>query len=171
EIEEQAVLDYAGDQLEVVCEAGGVVDGAAGGVVDQVPAVGADEAPLGLADPGRHGDVVVGQDVGDAVGGGLVTEGDDLEGQGEAAERADHLGRGGDDEAAGARLPDQLLSQQGRAAALDEREAGADLVGAVDGQVDARRVLQGGQRQPQLPRQFGGGLRGRHAAQVRQAAG
>src|SRR5690606_34481698 len=118
-------------------EAGRVSDDLAGGVVDQVAAVGADQASVGLTDAGGHGDVVVGQDVGGAVGGRLVTEGDDLDRQGEGPQRRHHLGRVGDADAAFRRLPHQFLAQQGRAAALDEGEARADLVGAVDGQVDA----------------------------------
>src|SRR5690606_17901754 len=123
QVEEEAVLDHAGQALEIVGEAGRVGDDLAGGVVDQVAAVGADQAALGLTDAGGHGDVVVGQNVGDAVGGRLVTEGDDLDRQGEGSQRRDDLGRVGDADAAGGRLPHQLLAQQGRAAALDEGES------------------------------------------------
>ena len=55
--------------------------------------------------------------------------------------------------------------------ALDEGEAGPDLIRAVDGQVDAGRILEGGQRQAELAGQFGGGLGGGDAAQVGQVAG
>ena len=137
------MLDHAGDQLEVVGETGGVVDDAAFRVVDQVAAIGADEAALGLTHAGGHADLMVGEYVGDAVGRGLVPEGDDLDGQGEGAEGLHHLGGVGDDETPRGRLPHQLLAQQGGPAALDQGEAGPDLVGAVHGQVDAGRVLQG----------------------------
>src|SRR5690606_483276 len=97
--------------------------------------------------------------------------GDDLDRQGEGAQRLHHLGGVGDDEAAGRGLPDQLLAQQGRAAALDQGQARPDLVGAVDGQVDARRILEGGKRQAELAGQVGGGLGGGGAAQAGQVAG
>ena len=43
-------------------------------------------------------------------------------------------------------LPHQLLAQQGRAAALDQRQARADLVGAVDGEVDGLGLVEVDQR-------------------------
>ena len=77
EVEEEAVFDDTGDQFQVVGKAGGVVDDAAFRVVDQVAPIGADQSALGGADAGGHGDLVVDQDVGDAVARRLVAEGDD----------------------------------------------------------------------------------------------
>src|SRR5690606_19518016 len=61
----------------------------------------------------------------------------DLRRQREAAERIDELARIGDDNHPVGGGGDDLFAQQGAAAALDEVHAGVDLVGAVDGEVEA----------------------------------
>ena len=55
---------------------------------------------------------------------------------------------GNDDHARGSRGHD-LFPQQRAAAALDQAQIGGDLVGAVDGQIEFRRLVEAGQRHAQ----------------------
>ncbi len=52
-------------------------------------------------------------------------------------------GVGDDDEAAGGAF-DDLLAEECSAAAFDEGQAGADFIGAVDGEVELRALVEGG---------------------------
>ena len=108
----------------------------------------------------------LGQGVANAQGGGLMPEGHDFDRQRKFAQGRHGLGRVGDHHATLRGLPHQLLAQQGRAAALDEGQARPDLVGAVDGQVDASHLVKFRQDQAQARREGRRGLRGRHAAQL-----
>ncbi len=68
------------------------------------------------------------------------------------------------------RRGDDLFAQQGAAAAFDQRQVGPDLVGAVDRQVELRRLVEGGERDAGALGVGAGGLRGRHADDVEAAA-
>ena len=46
-VEEQAVLDHAGDQLEIIGQPGRIMDGGAFRVVDQIAAIRPNQPPLG----------------------------------------------------------------------------------------------------------------------------
>ena len=76
----------------------------------------------------------------------------------------------GDHHHAGRGRRHDLFPQQRAAAALDQGEVGADLVGAVDGHVELGRLVERGQRHAE-PLGIGAGrLRGRHADDVEPAA-
>ena len=75
--------------------------------------------------------------------GGGPGEADDLDGQGPGgAEAGDQLGGLGDDHDVTGGGQDQLLAEEGAAAALEEAQGGVDLVGAVDGQVEGAVLVQ-----------------------------
>ena len=152
-----------GSSAEV--QGGRVLDLSRGHVVDQVAAVGDHQAPVGLAQARRR-QVELGGDVGQPLARMHMPEPHHLDRQREPAQRLHLLGGVGDDHTPARGLPDQLLAQQRRAAALDQRQARPDLVGPVDRQVDPLDVVQPDDGDAQLPRQFGRGVGGRHALDV-----
>jgi hypothetical protein len=137
-VEEEAVLDDTDDGLEGF---GGLLGFEAGAgqvaVGDVVMAVGEiGSAVFVLAHLG--GEAFIGE----ALKGGLPGEGNDLDGELEdGAEGGDDLaGVDGDEECVGADL-DELLAEECAAVAFDEEEGSFfDLVGSVDGEIEARGV-------------------------------
>ena len=94
--------------------------------------------PVGGAAEGGGGDQVE-----EAAAGGGPGEPDDLDREGPGgAEAVDQLGGLGDDHDVAGGGQDQLLAEEGAAAALEEAEGGVDLVGAVDGQVEGAVGVQ-----------------------------
>ena len=98
--------------------------------------------------PGQraHADIALAADVGgkrgDHVAGRREAEGHDLERQREGAQGLDLLGGVGDDDHAAGRGGNDLLAQQGAAAAFDQAQLAVDLVGTVDGQIEKRQIVQ-----------------------------
>jgi len=90
-------------------------------------------------------------------------EGNDLDRQRKPSERTNVLGAVGDDNHAGGGRCNDLLAQQSPPAALDQDEVGADLVGAVDRQIEFRRVIERRQRNAQAFGLCAGRFRGRDA--------
>ena len=93
---------------------------------------------------------------------------------GNAARRAqprDELRLLDDEDPPPRRQRDQLLSNVGAAAPLDHLLVGIDLVGAIQDQIEARRLVERGERQTQATAEIGGPLRSRNAADVELAAG
>ena len=111
-----------------------------------------------------------GRGAGDGEFGRLQAETVDLDGQRKAAERLDELALVGDHDHARRRGRDDLLAQQRPAAALDEAEFRPDLVGAVDGEVEFGRFVEGGKLDAEFGAECGRALRRRHADD-RHAAG
>ena len=68
------------------------------------------------------------------------------------AEHVDLLGGIGDDDHALGRDGDDLLAQQRAAAALDQAQLAVELVGAVDGEIEERRVVERGERDAERAR-------------------
>ena len=62
-----------------------------------------------------------------------------------------------------------LFAQQRAAAALDQRQIGIDLVGAVDGQIELRRLVERRQRHAEFQAKRRGALGGRHADDLQPA--
>ena len=85
-----------------------------------------------------------------------------LDRQRKAAEHRHPFGLVGNHHHAGGGRGDDLLAQQRPTAALDQRQVGRDLVGAVDGQVQLRGLVQGGQRYARAARLAAGRLRCRY---------
>ena len=100
----------------------------------------------------------------------LQAETVDFDRQRKPPERLDELGFVGNDDHARRRRRDDLLAQQRAAAALDEAEARADLVGAVDREVEFRRLVERGQADAEFAAECCGALGGRNADD-RQAGG
>ena len=65
---------------------------------------------------------------------------------------------------------DDLFPQQRAAAALDQAQIGRDLVGAVHGQIELRRLVERGQRNAAALGIGARGLRGRHRDDVEAGA-
>ena len=148
------MLDHAGRRGE----AGGQLRRLAhrAQVVGDQPAVGARRhvAQLGLADAGERGSHAVGEEL-------------------ERHRRADRLHElvgGGDDHEAVGRGRHDLLPRVRRAAALDEPAVRRDLVGPVDGQVEAVELVEGLDRQSQLACSALRLQRGGDAAEAQAAA-
>lgn len=97
----------------------------------------------------------------------------DLDGHGEAApaQAGDELRLVRDDDEAGGCGLDHLLAEEGAAAALDEVEGGVDLVGPVDGEVEAGVLVEGGEGDAEGGGLLEGALRGRDADDVAELAG
>ena len=91
----------------------------------------------------------------------MPAEGDDLDRQRPvAAELIGKLGLIHHDDQARAGLGDDFLAQQGAAAAFDHIEIGIDFVSAIDGEVNARMMLERGERDAERARvSFGSGAR------------
>ena len=95
---------------------------------------------------------------------GFPSEGDDLDRDCPGCtELVDELGIIDDDDQALAGLGDDLLAQMGAATAFDEIECGIDFIGAVDGDIDARMLGEGRQRDAEFDGGRFGGERGGHA--------
>ena len=73
-------------------------------------------------------------------------EAHNLDGKRKDAERADQLALVGDHHHAVGRGGDDLLAQQRAAAALDQPKLIVDLVGAIDGEIEMRRLVERGER-------------------------
>ena len=71
-----------------------------------------------------------------------------------------------DDDHAGRGRGDDLLPQQRAAAALDQAQIGGDLVGAVDGKIELRRLVERGERHAQPLGVAAGRLRRGHSDDV-----
>ena len=84
----------------------------------------------------------------------------DLDRQREAPEPLDALSPVGDDDHAPARRGDDLLAQERPAAALDQAQLVVELVGAVDGEVELRDLVERRERHAfalgLIPRRLGG---------------
>ncbi len=89
-----------------------------------------------------------------------------LDRQREQAERRDQLALVGDHHHPVRRRGHDLLAQQRAAAALDHAQLIVDLVGAVDRQIELRRLVERGQRDAELLGLHPRGLRGRDADHV-----
>jgi hypothetical protein len=82
--------------------------------------------------------------------------------QREAPEHRHRLRIVGDDDHPARRRRHDLLAQQRAAAALDDGKAGADLVGAVDGEIELRGLVERRERHAEPLGVGAGRLRGRH---------
>ena len=80
---------------------------------------------------------------------GAQSERHHLDRQREAAERGNPFGFIDDDDHARGGRGDDLLPQQRSPTALDQAEVRRDLVGAVDGEIELRRLVEVGERHPQ----------------------
>ncbi len=98
------------------------------------------------------------------------TERHDLDRQGETAERIDPFRVIGDDHHARGCRRDDLFPQQRSASALDQAQVGRDLVGAIDGEIELRHLVQGGERYGRTRGVVAGRLGGRHRDHVEPGA-
>src|ERR1043166_9117264 len=146
--DEEAALDDAGQQLQLALGLFRVCDLAAA-AVEYVVAVVGDVSLAALCATQERLDA---RDGGHAPRRHLPGERHDLDGERKTSERRNLLARVGDDDEAARRRRPQLLAQERAAAALDEREAGADLVRAVNGEVELLDFGEGGERDAQSPR-------------------
>ena len=86
------------------------------------------------------------------------------------AEHFDLLARVGDDDEAARRRGHQFLAQERAAAALYEREVGADLVRAVNGEVESLHIREGDERDAKATRLLFRSARCRHASNTKSLA-
>ncbi len=137
-VKEEAVLDDADDGADVGGGAFGVGDGAAGAGEDVVVLVGEVGAAVGqFAEGGVEAEI--GELALDEGEGHL----DDLDGEGKAAEGGDELGGVDDDDEATGGAGDDFFAEESAAAAFDEGELRADLVGAIDVEVELGELGEG----------------------------
>lgn len=130
QIDEQAVLDNAGDGRQLSGQIRGVLNDAKFAVEHDVAVVGDDRAVLALGRPKRR--LAVQRD--DLLGGDRPRGRQYLHGNG-VVESVGELSGIDDDQQFVGRGVDDLFPGVGRAAALDQLTAG-DLIGAVDRYVD-----------------------------------
>ena len=130
-VEEEAMLDDTDDLADGCGELVGVFDDAAFAVEDEVAFIG-DVVGSGLCTADGWVDSEVVKFARDQGGG----HGDDFDWKREGAEMLDDFtGVGDDDELSGGAGYD-LFAKECAAAAFDQRKAGCNLVGSIDGDVD-----------------------------------
>ncbi len=165
--EEESVLDDAAAGVQLCTEFLGIGDGTEGAVIDEVALVGDVGAPVFLG-----AQVRISAEFVEEVPLAGAAEGDDFDGQAvKGAELRRHLGFVDHDDFALAGLGHDFLVEQGAAAALDQIEAGVDLVGPVDGHIDDGGALGIDQREAGRPCGAGHFGRSGEAAESGQFAG
>ena len=139
-IDEEAVLDDAGDVTEFARERRRVGDAAEVAVENVVAFVGDKRFSTLLAEHDGGAELL------DFATDQWKREGDDFDGDGEAAEHGDlFAGVGDDDEFLGGRRDDFFVEERA-AAAFDEIELRIEFVGAVDGHVNMLDFVETGER-------------------------
>jgi phosphoglycolate phosphatase len=106
----------------------------------------------------------------DRAAGRGETERHHLDRQGKVAEQRDPFGVIGNHEHAGGGRGDDLLTQQRAPTPFDQTQVGRDLVSAVDGEIEFRRVVEGGQRNGKALGVRAGCLRSGHPDDVEPGA-
>jgi phosphoglycolate phosphatase len=94
----------------------------------------------------------------------------DLDWKGRMAEQRHPFAVIGNHHHAGGRGGDDFLAQQRAPSSFDEGEIGRDLVGAVDGEIEFRRLVEGGERNAEALGMRVRDLRGRDADDVEPGA-
>src|SRR5437879_9433348 len=129
---EQPDRDHAGDLVQLALERDRIRDLEIVDIEDVVAVIGHEAlAPHGAA--AARAELPAYQS---------ARHGDDLDGEGKAPERRDHLRVVEDAHEALRGRGEDLLAGEGAAAALDELPGGGRLVGAVDVQADSTRLVQ-----------------------------
>src|ERR1051325_9521166 len=158
--DEQSALDDANGHADVALELSGVGDPAEFAIENVVAAIGDEGVVLGGVAQYRVCPKLL-----ELCCGRLPAELGHLDRhRGMVAELIDQLFLIDDDDQPVAGRSDDLLAQQRAAEALDQvQRATLDLVGAVDRQIDARVLGEGGERDVESTRLRGGPLGGRDA--------